>query len=36
MYGTEKNEHHVCILDNLLDYRQLQLHIHLKENKPVL
>ena len=36
MYDTEGNEHHICIADKLLDYRQLYLHIHLKQKKPVL
>lgn len=36
MYGTEGNEHHVPFRDNLLNYQQPHLDIHLKENKPVL
>ena len=29
------NEHHISILDNLFDCRQLHLHINLKEKKLV-
>ena len=30
---TEGNGHQIGILDNLLEYRQPQLHIHLKKKK---
>ena len=30
---TEGKEHHICILDNLLEYRQPQQHIHPKKKK---
>ena len=36
MYDTKGNEHHICILDNLPDYGQPHLHIHLKVKKLVL
>ena len=36
MYDTQGNEHHICSLDNLLEYQQSHLDIHLKGKKPVL
>ena len=33
MYDTEENEHHIHIIDNLLNCRQPHQHIHLKEKK---
>ena len=33
--GAEGNEHHIRILDNLIDYGKPHYHIHSKEEKPV-
>ena len=35
MYDTEENKH-IHIIDNLLNYRQPQKHIHLKQKKQEL
>ena len=36
MYDTEENKHYIHIIDNLLNYRQPNQHIHLKEKKQEL
>ena len=36
MYYTEENKHHIHIIDNFLNYRQLNQLIHLKEKKQEL